>query len=259
RHRARGAAGAPPAHARRRSRRVHAIGLPLGGRRGRLERDRRGIVRRSRGRPDSRHAAADRRAPPAGRQRRGARRDEPAPGPRGARDRSWHRSGVGPDMIRNVKGVALVAILTVLAGCGTLRIKEQRTTQGPLAEDLFTTVVYMANGREPNFDERRHWENQLDYRISQYLHAHPGAASSQDVMTFLFMKQAAVGQTNEQVLILLGPPLARTTQEDEMEKLARRYWPYIKGNAAEPWVYPDGWNLYFRDSTLVDITQYLVP
>ena len=139
-------------------------------------------------------------------------------------------------MIRSVSGIALVAILTFLAGCASLRVKEQRTTQGPLAEDLFITIVYMANGREPNFDERRHWENQLDYRISQYLHSHPEAANSQDVMTFRFMKQASVGQ-----------------------KLARRYWPYIKDNATEAWVYPDGWNLYFKDSTLVDITQYLVP
>jgi len=162
-------------------------------------------------------------------------------------------------MIRSVKVIALVAIVTVLAGCGTVRIKEQRTSQGPLAEDLFTTFVYTANGREPNFDERRHWENQLDLRISQYLHSHPEAANSPDVSTFRFVKQAAVGQTNEQVLILLGVPLARTTQEAEMEKLARRYWPYIKGNATEAWVYPDGWNLYFKDSLLVDITQYLVP
>jgi len=162
-------------------------------------------------------------------------------------------------MIRSVKGVALLAILILVAGCGTFRIKEQRTSQGPLAEDLFITMVYMANGREPNFDERRHWENQLDLKISQYLHSHPEAASSQDVMTFRFMKQASVGQTNEQVLILLGPPLTRTTEEAEMEKLARRYWPYIKGNATEAWVYPDGWNLYFKDSHLVDITQYLVP
>jgi hypothetical protein len=162
-------------------------------------------------------------------------------------------------MIRSVKAVALVAILTVLAGCGTLRVKEQRTSQGPLAEDLFITLVYMANGREPNFDERRHWENQLDQKISRYLHSHPEAASSTDVSTFRFLKQASVGQNNEQVLILLGPPLARTTEEAEMEKLARRYWPFIKGNATEAWVYPDGWNLYFRDSMLVDITQYLVP
>lgn len=162
-------------------------------------------------------------------------------------------------MIRGVKGLALIAILTILTGCGTLRIKEQRTSQGPMAEDLFVTMVYIANGREPNFDERRHWDNQLDLRISQYLHAHPEAASATDVSTFRFLKQASVGQTNEQVLILLGPPLARTTDEAEMEKLARRYWPYIKGNATEAWVYPDGWNLYFKDARLVDITQYLVP
>ena len=44
-----------------------------------------------------------------------------------------------------------------------------------------------------------------------------------------------------------------------MEKLARRYWPSIKGNATEAWVYPEGWRLYFKDSIVVDITQYYVP
>ena len=87
-------------------------------------------------------------------------------------------------MIRGVRAVVLVAMLVVLAGCAAWRIKEQRTTQGPLAEDLFITLVYFANGREPNFDERRHWEDQLDYSISQYLHSHPEAANSRDVMTF---------------------------------------------------------------------------
>ena len=138
------------------------------------------------------------------------------------------------------------------------RTKEQRTTQGPLAEDLFAANMWLTNGREPNFDERRHWSNQIDIRISQYLQRHPEAANSLDVSTFRFVRQVSVGQSAEQVLILLGPPLARTTDEAEMEKLARRYWTTMKGNVTEAWVYPDGWNLYFKDSTVVDITQYFV-
>src|SRR5262249_35973569 len=157
---------------------------------------------------------------------------------RGARDRSWHRSGVGPDMIRSVKVIALVAIVTVLAGCGTVRIKEQRTSQGPLAEDLFTTFVYTANGREPNFDERRHWENQLDLRIPHYRHGPRGPPTPPAVSPSRLVKRGGAGQTNEQVLFLLGVPRGGPTRGGEMEKLARRYWPYIKGNATEAWVYP---------------------
>jgi hypothetical protein len=162
-------------------------------------------------------------------------------------------------MIQSVKRIILVAGVLILTACAAYRVKEQRTTQGPMAEDVFINSVIMANGREPNFDERRHWNNQIDLKISQYLHRHHDTANSLDVSTFRFVRQVSVGQTAEQVLILLGPPIAKTTDAAEMEKLARKYWPSIKGKATETWVYPAGWNLYFKDATVVDITQYLVP
>jgi hypothetical protein len=162
-------------------------------------------------------------------------------------------------MILAMTRMMLVASLLVLAACASSRTTEQRTTQGPLAEDLWMTNVILANGREPNFDERRHWNNQMEYKISQYLHQHPEAANSLDVSTFRFVRQVSVGQTAEQVMILLGPPRSKTSDETEMEKLARAYWPSIKGNASEVWLYPAGWRLYFKDSRLVDITQYLAP
>jgi hypothetical protein len=162
-------------------------------------------------------------------------------------------------MIQSVKRIILVAGLLTLAACASYRVKEQRTTQGPLAEDLWVNTVIMANGREPNFDERRHWNNQLDLKISQYLSRNQDSANSLDVSTFRFVRQVSVGQTDEQVLILLGPPIAKTTDQTEIEMLARKYWPSIKGTATEAWVYPTGWRLYFKDSKVVDITQYLEP
>jgi len=162
-------------------------------------------------------------------------------------------------MIRGVTRSILVAGLLILAACTSYRIKEQRVTQGPMAEDLFMTRGIMANGKEPNFDERRHWNNQIDLKISQYLNRNQDSANSVDVSTFRFIRQVSVGQSDEQVLILLGPPIEKTTDDAEMEKLARKYWPSIKGNATEAWVYPAGWRLYFKDSKVVDITQYFVP
>src|SRR5205823_3665324 len=81
-----------------------ALRVPVGFRRGRLERDRRGIVRRTRGRSDSRDAAPDRCAEAAGGIARGAVRAVGRPGPGGARHRPRHRARVGADMIGGVRG-----------------------------------------------------------------------------------------------------------------------------------------------------------
>ncbi|PYN87304.1 MAG: hypothetical protein DMD87_15615 [Candidatus Rokuibacteriota bacterium] len=160
-------------------------------------------------------------------------------------------------MIPGVRRILIVGLVMVLAGCASWKVKEQRTTEGPLAESIWTEKVYMTNGREPNFDERRRWDNAMEQRIGQYLRQNPEAANSLEVSTFKFIRQVSVGQTSEQVLILLGPPLVRVTDAAEMEKLARAFWPSVKENEpTEAWVYPAGWRIYLKDKTVVDITQY---
>jgi len=162
-------------------------------------------------------------------------------------------------MIRDVKRIAVLGLVLLLAGCFAYRTKEQRTTEGPMAEDIWTMKVLVANGREPNFDERRRWDNAMEQKIGQYLRQNPEAANSVDVSTFRFIKQVTVGQTDEQVVILLGPPLARISDHAEMEKLARQYWPAVKENEpTEVWTYPSGWFIYMKDRTVVDITQYAI-
>lgn len=154
---------------------------------------------------------------------------------------------------------ALVGLLAVvLTACASSKPKlEQRTTQGPTAEQFWMLRSMMQNHREPNFDERRHWDDQMELRIAQYLREHPEAANSLDLTTFRFLRQVSVGMAKEQVLILLGAPLSVTSDQAEIEKLATRFWPDIRGNATEAWVYPLGWRLYFAGQRLVDITQYL--
>ena len=63
----------------------------------------------------------------------------------------------------------------------------------------------------------------------------------------------------EQVLILLGPPVEVTDNQARMEQIARRYWSAIQGNATTAWVYYQGWAIYFAGQNVVDITQYLPP
>ena len=162
-------------------------------------------------------------------------------------------------MIRGVRRFAVVGLVLLLAGCLGMRTKEQRTTEGPMAEDIWTMKVIIANGREPNFDERRRWDNAMEQKIGQYLRQNPDAANSVDVSTFRFIKQVTIGQTDEQVVILLGPPLARVTDTAEMEKLARQYWPAVKeSEPSEVWTYPSGWRIYMKNRTVVDITQYAI-
>ncbi len=156
------------------------------------------------------------------------------------------------------RGLVLVSAVIVLAACSTVRPPlQQRTTQGPTAEEMWLLKVVLANGRQPNFEERRYWEDDIDERIARYLRTNPEAASSLDVSTFRFFRRAAVGQTKDQIKILLGTPLATTTDPAEMEKAARKFWPDIKDRVQEAWAYPLGWHVYFANAKVVEITQYL--
>jgi hypothetical protein len=161
-------------------------------------------------------------------------------------------------MLPGVKrAIALALLVAVAAGCATWRsATEQRTTRGPNARQMYLYRVGIENNREPTFDEWRFWEDQQERRIARFLVEHPEIANRTDVQTFRFEQQATVGMTKDQIVIILGQPETKTAAPAEMEKLARRYWPQIKGQASEAWVYPLGWRLYFADSKLVDMTQY---
>jgi hypothetical protein len=136
---------------------------------------------------------------------------------------------------------------------------EQRSTQGPTSTQMLNLRVLTASGREPTFEEKRQWDSQVEEKISAYLRAHPEKASALDVSTFRYVRQVTVGMDKEQVLILLGAPVSVTGDQAQMEKVARRYWSDIKGNATELWVYPLGWNMFFAGQRLIDITQYVPP
>lgn len=155
--------------------------------------------------------------------------------------------------------LVLVALPLALTACVSRKAIEQRTTQGPTAEHFWLLRMIEANGREPNFDERRHWQNQIDDDIAQYLRRHPDAANSLEISTFRFYRRATVGMTKDQIVILLGRPETTTTDPAVMEKLAAKHWPAVKAHAREAWTYPLGWRFYFASDRVVDITQYLPP
>jgi hypothetical protein len=169
------------------------------------------------------------------------------------------RSGAWRSILTLVPTVAACALM--LAACASLATRkvDQRTTQGPTAVQMFNLRVLAENGREPTFEEKRQWDHQIEDQISAYLRRHPEKASALEVSTFRFHRQSAVGMDKEQILILLGGPVAVSADQTHMQQLARSYWPLIQGNATEVWVYPLGWNLFFAGQRLVDITQYVPP
>ena len=148
----------------------------------------------------------------------------------------------------------------LVAGCAvpTPAAVEQRTSQGPTARQ-FWMLRQMVNNREPTLDERRHFDDQLELRIDQYLAQHPEDANSLQVSSFRFDRRVVTGMSKEQVLILLGPPQAVTMDPAQMEKLARRFWKDMQGNVTEAWVYPLGWRIFFTGPRVTEITQYLPP
>jgi hypothetical protein len=157
---------------------------------------------------------------------------------------------------RATVALTLLICVQLASACSSLNTVEQRTTQGPTAREMWYMRMIVQNGREPTFDERQSWQDQLDQKVARWLNDHPEDANSLGVANLRFEKRVVVGMTKEQILMLLDSPVAVTTDEGQMQKLARRYWPMLKGNVTEAWVYPMGWNLYFAGPRLVDITQY---
>jgi hypothetical protein len=160
-----------------------------------------------------------------------------------------------------VSSFAVAAIFAVVtSGCIAMRPGvEQRTPQGPTAETMFKLRSVAMNGREPNFNERVQWDTAMEQKITEYLRKHPEKANALNISTFRFVRQVTTGMDQEQVLILLGPPVEVSESQARMEQVARRYWPQIQGNATMVWVYLEGWAIYFAGQNVVDITQYLPP
>jgi hypothetical protein len=156
-----------------------------------------------------------------------------------------------------------VVLVIVIAGCSALgselnKTIDERTSQGPTADEFWMTSMLQANGRYPTFEEKRHFMDDLDGRISKYLREHEEAAS--DPLTapaFRNLHQVTAGMEKGQVEVLLGPPFSTSGDAQQMANWARRHWPQIRGRADEAWGYQYGWIFYFSKGKVVDITQHM--
>jgi hypothetical protein len=151
--------------------------------------------------------------------------------------------------------VALIALIGV-AGCATgAADKEvQRTTEGPTAEEVFTSRFLKDYGRGPTFDESTAFREGLEQQVSAYLDKHPDLSTSPRGSRFTFHPRVAVGMSKEEVVLLAGAPDEATGEEALMEAGAGQFWPAVKARANEMWVYPGGWQFYFEGDRLVDLT-----
>lgn len=148
----------------------------------------------------------------------------------------------------------LVAVLGAALGCAQEII--ERPAKGPTAQDFFVARSYLVNGREPNFDERRMWEDQIDERIRVYLRDHPELQQSPRYSDVRFWRQVAVGSTRAEVRLLLEEPDERSIDPAALAVMAQQHWPAIQAKVKEGWTYGlAGWTIFFDDRGVVEMLR----
>ena len=145
-------------------------------------------------------------------------------------------------------------VLALLAGCLSQKDAVQRATEGPTADEICRARFVRGYGRGPSFDETAAWREDFEKRVSAYIRSQPGMVVSPRVSQFRRERRVAVGMTREEVTLLVGAPDAITSDEKLMEVAAKQFWPEVRKHTKEMWIYPDGWQLYFDDDRLVDLT-----
>jgi hypothetical protein len=149
----------------------------------------------------------------------------------------------------------VVAAGLIAAACATQQPVIEQTTRGPIAQEIQIARSFAANGRDMGWDEKRHYEEQLEEKVFKYLREHPEFQNETRYSTFRFWRQVSVGSTKEEVKVLLDDPDERTIDPALMASLARRHWSQVQGKAKEAWVYPLGWVLYIDDKAVVSMIR----
>ena len=157
--------------------------------------------------------------------------------------------------MRALRMAGVVAAGFMVADCATPQPLIEQTTRGPIAQEMQIARSFAANGRDLGWDEKRHYEEQLEENVFKYLREHPELQNETRYSTFRFWRQVSIGSTKEEVKVLLDDPDQRTIDPALMASLARRHWSQIQGKAKEAWVYPLGWVLYIDDKAVVSMIR----
>jgi hypothetical protein len=158
-------------------------------------------------------------------------------------------------LMRALRMVGVVAAGFMAAACATPQPVIEQTTRGPIAEEIQIARSFSANGRDMGWDEKRHYEEQMEENVFKYLREHPELENENRYSTFRFWRQVSIGSTKEEVKVLLDDPDERTIDPALMAALARRHWSQVQGKAKEAWVYPLGWVLYIDDKAVVSMIR----
>ena len=82
----------------------------------------------------------------------------------------------------------LAAAALLATACAATEPVLERTTKGPSAEEFFIMQSYAVNGRGPNFDEKRVWQDQMDEKVFKYLREHPELENTSRYSEFRFWR-----------------------------------------------------------------------
>jgi len=158
-------------------------------------------------------------------------------------------------MIRQCRAFFLpLAVAVGFCACVGPTETVEQTPRGPTSLDVLAARSQALNGREPSFDEKRIWEDEVDMRVSKYLREHPELEQSPRYMEVRFWRQVAPGASRGEVEALLESPAERTIDPALMAALAERHWDDLSRKAREAWVY-HGWVIYFDDSAVVGMVR----
>jgi len=158
-------------------------------------------------------------------------------------------------MARVLRTAGLMAAGLLAGACAAGQPVVENTTRGPMAAEMHIARSYAANGREPGWDEKRQFEDQLEEKVFKYLREHPEIENDARYSNFRFWRQVSVGSTKEEVRILLDEPDQRTIDPALMASLSRRHWSQVQTKAKEAWLYPLGWVLYMDDTAVVSMIR----
>ena len=157
--------------------------------------------------------------------------------------------------MRALRTACVVAAGLMAVACATSQPVIEQTTRGPIAQEIQIARSFAANGRNMGWDEKRHYDEQMEEKVFKYLREHPELQNETRYSTFRFWRQVSVGSTKEEVKLLLEDPDERTIDPALMASLARRHWSQVEGKAKEAWVYPLGWVLYIDDKAVVSMIR----